>query len=186
MCSPVGHGLAGIALSWRRSRVLHFNPAVWLPSLLGLSVLPDLDFLPGLLVGHPNVYHHGWTHSIVFCAAAAALITAVLSLAGKPGAVKTGAVCLLVLLSHLALDCVSMDRLPPRGLQVLWPFSDRYVISPVALFLDVNKGLDNGTFLLRLATFHNVKTVLVETALLGPLAAWAWFGNRGRKGAVAE
>jgi inner membrane protein len=182
MCSPVGHGLAGVALSWRRSRSLRFNPAVWLPSLWVLSVLPDLDFLPGLLIGHPNVYHHGWTHSIVFCAAAAALITAILALAGKPNVLMTGGVCFIVLLSHLALDCLSMDRLPPRGLQVFWPFSDRYVFSPVAIFLDVNKGLDNGTFLLRLATFHNVKTVLVEMVLLGPPAAWAWFGNRRRKG----
>jgi len=185
MCSPVGHGLAGIALSWRPSRALHFNPRVWLPSLCVLSVLPDLDFLPGFFVGHPNVYHHGWTHSLVFCAVAAALIAAALALAGKSRALMTGGVCLLVLLSHLVLDCLSKDQMPPHGLQVFWPFSDRYVISPVAVFLDVNKGIDNGTFLLRLATFHNVKTVLVETALLGPPAAWAWFGNRKRKSAGA-
>jgi len=181
MCTPVGHGLAGIALSWRGSRRLDFRPAVWMPALCVLSVLPDLDFLPGILIGRPNVFHHGWTHSIVFCLAAAALIAAGLSAAGKPRPAATAGLCLLVLLSHLALDCLSKDRLPPRGLQLFWPFSERYVMSPIAVFLDVNKGVDNGTFLLRLATFHNVKTMLLETVLLGPLAAWAWFGNRRRK-----
>jgi inner membrane protein len=184
MCSPVGHGLAAVALSSRPSRALRFNPAVWLPAMGMLSVLPDLDFLPGLIVGHPNLYHHGWTHSLVFCAGAAAVIAVCLALSGKPYALKAGGVCLLVLISHLVLDCLSKDRMPPYGLKMFWPFSDRYVSSPITVFLDVNKGLDNGTFVLRLFTFHNVRTVLVETCILGPFAAWAWFSGRraGRKG----
>ena len=27
--------------------------------------LPDLDFIPGLLLGKLNAFHHGWTHSFV-------------------------------------------------------------------------------------------------------------------------
>lgn len=184
MCTPLGHGLAGIALTGRRTRPPRFNPVIWIPAMWILSVLPDFDFIPGLLIGRPNVYHHGFMHSIVFCLAVAALITAGLAIAGKSRPAWTGGICLIVLLSHLALDCMSRDSLPPHGLQVFWPFSERYVMSPVAIFLDVNKGVDNGTFLLRLATFHNVKTMALEAALLGPPAAWAWFGNRRRKRAA--
>ena len=177
MCSPVGHGLAATALSLRQSRALPFDPAVWLPALWILSVLPDFDFIPGLVVGHPNIYHHGWTHSITFCAGVAAVIAVSLALSGKRYALKAGGVCLLVLLSHLVLDCLSKDRMPPYGLQVLWPFSERYVTSPVTVFLDINKGLDNRTFVLRLFTFHNARTILVETCILGPLAAWTWYSS---------
>jgi inner membrane protein len=182
MCSPVGHGLAAYTLSWRQSRAMRFNPAVWLPAMWILSLLPDFDFIPGLIVGHPNLYHHGWTHSLVFCAGVAAVIAACLALSGKPYALKAGGVCLLVLISHLALDCLSKDRMPPYGLQVFWPFSDRYVISPVTVFLDVNKGLNNRTFAIRLFTLHNARTILVETCILGPLAAWTWFSSRRRGG----
>ena len=185
MCSPVGHGLAAYAVSWRPSRAQRFNPAVWLPALWILSVLPDFDFLPGLLIGHPNLYHQGWTHSLAFCAGVAALIAAALALSGKPYAMKAGGLCLLVLISHLVLDCLSKDRMPPYGLQVFWPFSRRHVSSPVTFFLDVNKGLSNRTFLLRLFTVHNARTILVETCILGPLAAWTWFSDlrsRGKAG----
>jgi inner membrane protein len=87
-----------------------------------------------------------------------------------------------VLISHLALDCFTHDQAPPYGLQVFWPFSDRYVLSPFTPFLDVNKGADNGTFLLRLFSLHNVKTVFVEILILGPVALWAGLRNRGKFG----
>jgi membrane-bound metal-dependent hydrolase YbcI (DUF457 family) len=182
MCSPVGHGLAAFTVSWRPSRALRFNAAVWLPALCILSVLPDIDFYPGLLIGHPNLYHHGWTHSLFFCGGVAGLIAAFLALARKPGALKAGGLCLLVLISHLVLDCLSKDRTPPYGLQVFWPFSERFVSSPVTLFPDVDKGPDNGTFLLRLFTLHNARTLLVETCILGPFAAWTWFRSRKTAG----
>jgi membrane-bound metal-dependent hydrolase YbcI (DUF457 family) len=182
MCTPIGHGLAAWALTAKGSRSMRLRPIFWLPAMWALSVLPDFDFIPGLLKGHPNIYHHGWTHSIVFCFVMAGLAAAVLALAKAENAVKLGGLVFLALISHIVLDCFSRDQAPPYGLQVLWPFSRKYFLSPFTPFLDVNKGIDNGTFLLRLFTLHNVKTVFVEILILGPIPLWVWLRNKRKIG----
>ena len=48
------------------------------PALLAAAVAlangPDLDFLPGLLLGHPMAYHRGVTHTVLAVAAVACLV----------------------------------------------------------------------------------------------------------------
>jgi membrane-bound metal-dependent hydrolase YbcI (DUF457 family) len=182
MCSPVGHGLAVWAVFAKRSRSLHLKQILWIPAMWTLSVLPDFDFIPGIVTGHPNLYHHGSMHSITFCFGIAGLITAVLSVARKENALKIGGLVLVVLVSHLILDVFSKDQVQPYGLKAFWPFSNRYVISPITLFLDVDRGSDNRTFWLGLFTLHNAKTVLVELLILSPVSLWVWFRNRIRNG----
>ena len=64
---PFGHSLMGYSLyeaipngeksfSWRMLIVY-----------VVVANLPDIDFLPGLIQGNPNKYHHHFTHSITFC-----------------------------------------------------------------------------------------------------------------------
>jgi len=69
MATPVGHMLMGastLALSGpRRARAR----LVALGALVGAA--PDLDFLPGLVLGDPARFHHGPTHSLGFALLAA-------------------------------------------------------------------------------------------------------------------
>jgi membrane-bound metal-dependent hydrolase YbcI (DUF457 family) len=104
------------------------------PALLAAAVLlangPDLDFLPGLIVGHPGAFHRGATHTVAAVAAIALLVALGARLLGRPAlrpALWAGALWM----SHLALDYFTTDARPPYGARFLWPFSDAYYLSPV-------------------------------------------------------
>jgi hypothetical protein len=78
--SPVGHSLTGLALAgltqYLRNRqghawplpALRRGPATSLPllalALAAAACAPDLDFIPGVLVGDPNWLHRGLSHSL--------------------------------------------------------------------------------------------------------------------------
>ena len=66
MPSPVGYSLVGLIIY----RVTNRPRGAWPWQRIGLYTLianaPDLDFLPGLLVGDLSRFHHGPSHSIGF------------------------------------------------------------------------------------------------------------------------
>ena len=74
MATPIGHGLLGVVVYLLGTQ--RGGPARWI-SLLSLTlfaaVAPDLDFLPGLFVGKPALFHQGISHSLIFAIFAAAL-----------------------------------------------------------------------------------------------------------------
>ena len=63
---PVGHSLAGylIYLGAERDTSLYRWKLILL--YVFAANLPDLDILPGFLMGLPNRYHHGISHSLGF------------------------------------------------------------------------------------------------------------------------
>ena len=92
-----------------------------------LACLPDLDYIPGLLVGELNRYHQLWTHSLLFCTVAAAVAARALRRTRlRPPAVFA------IVFSHLLLDLLTEDARPPVGIPLLWPFSSRpFQIAPL-------------------------------------------------------
>ena len=72
---PIGHALAGIAFFQTRPGLFFKNK--WLDAVffVFLANLPDADFLPGLLLGFPNLYHHGIFHSLGAALAVSAAIS---------------------------------------------------------------------------------------------------------------
>ena len=138
MASPVGHSLCGVLLGellrkpgppaeaadGRRAR------AAWIV----LANLPDVDFLVGwIALGDPGALHSGFTHSLLFCLAAAALIGAASRrFAFLPGFWPT----LAIVGSHLVLDSASGHLLmgPGYGVMLFYPFSMDRIHSPIALF----------------------------------------------------
>jgi len=70
---PIGHALAGVVLQQVRPGFFFTNR--WRDALffMLLANLPDADFLPGLLCGRPNLYHHGAFHSLGAALGVAAL-----------------------------------------------------------------------------------------------------------------
>ena len=112
------------------------------PGLLAASVLlangPDLDFVPGILLGHPGVFHRGVTHTVL----AAVVVAAVAALAVRGAGPRrrwaaAGAWAGLVYGSHLLLDFFSVDAVAPYGARFLWPFSDAFYLSPHAFLPEI-------------------------------------------------
>jgi hypothetical protein len=63
-----------------------------------------------------------------------------------------------------------VDDTPPRGLQILWPFSDRWFISGLDLF----RGTARRDLFSAASMRENVLAVVQEIATLGPVALAAW------------
>ena len=186
---PVGHALAGIGLQ-RVWRGLFFRKG-WHDALFCvlLANLPDADFLPGLLLGRPNLYHHGAFHSLGAALAVALLAAGLFRLTGRRAVPARrrlwpmAAAACLILPSHLLLDCFAVDHVPPFGLPLLWPVSGRYFIASRPIFLDVTRSADAGDFFISILSRHNLAAALREAALVGGaafcLALWrAWRDRR--------
>lgn len=144
MASPVAHSLVGIALTaawWLpkggglRGLVHHVarHPGVWFAGIL-LASLPDIDYLPGILAGDLNAYHHLATHSILWLALVAG--GGLLLLAGFTGTVRgrMAGWVIACLGSHLLLDMLTADGRPPYGIPLAWPVSDAAFRFPVEVF----------------------------------------------------
>jgi membrane-bound metal-dependent hydrolase YbcI (DUF457 family) len=104
------------------------------PGLLAAAVLlangPDLDFVPGILLGHPGAFHRGITHTVLAVVVVAAAVALGARLAGRRGWRAAAAWAGAVYASHLVLDFFTVDAVPPYGARFLWPFSDAYYLSP--------------------------------------------------------
>ena len=119
-----------------------FRPAgshrPWL--LAGAVVLanaPDLDFLPGLAIGDPTAFHRGVTHTLGAAAllGAAAWLLARWRRAERPW--WWAAFVLAAYGSHLVVDWMTVDAIPPFGIQLLWPLDGRWLHAPFALFGEI-------------------------------------------------
>jgi len=108
-----------------------------LTAAVALTNAPDLDFLPGLLVGEPGAYHRGVTHTLgaVVLAALIALVVARRRRHWRPWTV--GAWVGAVWASHLLLDLITTDVVAPYGGRFLWPLSKAYFIAPVTLLPEI-------------------------------------------------
>jgi membrane-bound metal-dependent hydrolase YbcI (DUF457 family) len=123
MPSPVGHALAGATIAWG---ITPGRPLVALVCA-GLAAAPDLDLV--VPQGHRMA-----SHSV----AAVAVVTIVTIMVTRQVTSRrcwpVVVACAAAYSSHLLLDWLAIDPSPPRGLQLLWPFTDRWYISGLDLF----------------------------------------------------
>jgi len=173
MASPVGHGLMGVALYTatvpRRSLLKGW---AWLALCVGVSVLPDLDYIIPAAVGRidwAHELHRSFTHTVFFALGvalvwfAAARLVSPRSKAARPGVAAMVLVCLLV---HLALDVLNQDTRAPYGISPFWPAWGKYFHWPIALLPRVEK-----LTYADIVSVHNVKVALTEIAVFGTLIA---------------
>jgi membrane-bound metal-dependent hydrolase YbcI (DUF457 family) len=168
MPSPVAHTLFGLTcVHLLRAGLPGAGPGAVIPTGLALlaSLAPDLDFIPGIILGEPSRFHQTLSHSLGG-SLALALGLGVAARIGFPDGRgwRRGVLLLLFILGHLFLDFFTQDGRPPAGFPLLWPFSDRLLTSPVPVF----------PYLIRdpaLPGFwsHNLAALLLETLLLFPL-----------------
>jgi membrane-bound metal-dependent hydrolase YbcI (DUF457 family) len=74
------------------------------------------------------------------------------------------AVLFVALASHLFADIFSDDGNPPYGIMALWPFTDRFYISPTSVFWSLRKATWNDVF-----QWYNVRAALFESLILVPI-----------------
>ena len=176
MPSPVGHILLAFTISGVPKSGVVFTR--WWPVLvLFAAIAPDLDFLPGIIVGDPNRFHHGPTHSIT----AAVVFTVVIALLFRSLSKAQMLVLFLVYAGHVLADTLARDLGAPYGVPLFWPFDSHYYIAPVTLFSNFSHGTHNdglSSVIQDIFSVHNLWTVTIEIAILGPLL---WLTERYRR-----
>lgn len=189
MASPIGHALLGLAVSRGveapgglpasggrgagRPSTLRSSPPWLLPALAALAaVAPDLDFLPGILLGDPNRFHQLRSHTLL----AAALAGLAAGLGARAlrvrAAVRIGSVVALGYASHLLLDVFTHDPRAPVGIPALWPLSTEFVHAPWSVFRGIRHGVPGqglGTMLGELFSLHNLVAVGIEVGVTLPV-----------------
>jgi membrane-bound metal-dependent hydrolase YbcI (DUF457 family) len=179
---PVGHSLAGYLIYLGAERNVSLRR--WKIILLYILAanLPDLDILPGFLVGLPNLYHHGISHSLGLAILMGLVVLLYRAWQGKRDLLRAFGIATGLYLSHVLLDCLIVDTTAPFGVQLLWPLSNRYVISPLLIFPTVYKANTSGIFLSSLIHPGNLKLIGVELLYFMPLVAVAQVWLRCKRG----
>ena len=181
MPSPIGHSLAGCAIYAGTNDNYTIS---WKTLFLYILVanLPDFDFIPGFLLGAPNSFHRGVSHSLGF----AFLFGIVLGLLVARNTTtqrffKNMIIFSGLYFSHIFLDLFSMDTSIPIGEKLFWPVSNEYFSAPFHFFLDIKRKVSsNYEFIATLFSFHNFLAILIEIAVLIPVLALVSFRKRRR------
>ena len=184
MATPVAHSLLAIAVV--QGVRPGFSPRLW-PRLwpwwllaVFLACAPDLDFLPGMLIGDANRFHQGPSHSLAAAAMAGTLVFMVARWLGGP-ALRLAILGFLSYASHLLLDVFTEDRRAPLGIPLFWPFSSEAYQAPWPLFGGVKHGVPGdslSTVLGHVFSLANAATVAVEAVLLAPVLLASWLISR--------
>jgi membrane-bound metal-dependent hydrolase YbcI (DUF457 family) len=149
---------------------------------MALAALPDADLL---IPGFHRTATHSVTATLLVIIVAVAVTGWVISRRGpatnlddqlRPRLSNTGYVWRVALIcgiahaSHLLTDWLGTDLSAPSGIQLLWPFDDRWFISGWNLFprIERRQMFNTATILL------NLKAALWEIAALVPVVFAAW------------
>jgi hypothetical protein len=136
-----------------------------------VAALPDIDLLARTL--HRSATHSLFSGVVVFIIAAA--VTRWVIPAAAPFSIA--AICCTAWLSHGLLDWMGTDTNPPRGIQWLWPFSERWFISGWDLFPPTERR-DPWSWP---TMVKNAKAAAFEAASMGAVAAVAWWVSGRRR-----
>ena len=181
MPSPIGHALGGVAIAWTASLGEPPDPTGrtlsdrWLPIYMGLAAAPDLDLL---VHGTHRTATHSVTAMLLVTIVAAAVTGQVTPLRASRVAGharwRIALLCGLSYGSHLLLDWLGVDNYPPRGIELLWPFSDRWFISDLDLFRQTARQ----DFLTAPIIRQNLLAIAQECLILLPILAVIWWARR--------
>jgi membrane-bound metal-dependent hydrolase YbcI (DUF457 family) len=172
--TPVAHSLAGAGIFLATgTRSPRRDGWLFVFSVIAACV-PDIDFGISFLAGQN--YHHYFTHSVGFNMIFAAASYGAARLWRRERPLRDAAILSSAYLSHLLLDMLSKDTAAPFGIELFWPLSSDFYISPVLVFDDIWRGT-----LAKLFGLHNWLAVAREVAIVGPFVAGIWWW-RTRKG----
>ncbi len=176
MASPVGHSLVAVSIvmAWQE-RFHHRQTVAWclrhrwtLLAAVFLANVPDLDYVPGMIIGDLNAFHQGITHSLGFVGA----FWIILMVAGRLCGMnlrRWALLSALLLVSHLVVDILTADGRAPYGIMLFWPLSEMRVHSPVTIFPMYSKAQLSNLWDLR-----NLSSLAQEIACSGALLLAVW------------
>lgn len=172
MATPLGHSLAGYAVfAFFVSKQTSKRTDLKVLCLL-LAIAPDLDFLPGLLMGSPALYHQGVTHSLGFGLMFSMGIAWVWSLRGGEFSNIIGLFSVSYI-SHLILDFFGPDGRLPYGIPLFWPLSGEYFISPIRMFWGMHHVGSTHASILEwingIFSLYNLQVIAFEIVVITPL-----------------
>ncbi|MFC1664097.1 metal-dependent hydrolase [Pseudomonadota bacterium] len=170
MPTPIGHTLFGLTLLKLSPASTKSNSLKSFLLVLIAANAPDLDFIPGILVGDFNRYHQQYSHSLIF-AAAFALLFFVLFFYQRQQRLKISLLAGTLYSSHLLLDLITYDGAEPFGIPLLWPFSSQLFHSPYTLFggiLHGQFGDDFITAIQNIVQWSNLKVIAIELVVTLP------------------
>jgi len=181
MPTPIGHSLITTtifsAINRKKLELSWFDYLVF----LFIGIFPDLDFIPGLILGTPSRFHHGFTHSLFFGIIIGTIAGLIYCKMKRASWLRYSLIFTGVYFAHLLTDSLSVDTSYPYGAQLFWPFWKGYVLSPVTLFLDVYRSSNSADFFISLFNWHNLKTIIVEIFICVPILVLIHFKNIIRK-----
>jgi inner membrane protein len=172
MPSPVGHSLMGYVIYGATGLTGDRN---WTVSMLYLFAAnaPDLDFLPGLVIGNLSKYHHGPSHSVGF-----AILFGIVASLFFSRRLYTFIIASSLYFSHVVLDYLIQDPSPPHGVPLLWPLTYEYYMAPFAFFPRFDYlASSTDSMVAAIFTLHNLTTIAIEIALLCPLLVLVGVGQ---------
>jgi inner membrane protein len=178
MPSPVGHSLSGLVVYLALGDRVKRTPLIILFFIL-ISNLPDFDFLPGLLVGVPGLFHRGVSHSICMGMLIGILVGAIYKKYPGGDFFRAALIGFILYSIHNVLDLFSISLKGPSGFQLLWPFSDHYFLSKIGVFMNVTYSFSTHDFYQSLFTPHNLRAIINEFLLFLPGILFFW-GIRSR------
>lgn len=169
MPSPVAHSLMGYAiylLSQMRAAAVKWPRVV---IFVLAANIPDIDFLPGIMMGDLRRFHHGISHSIAFSLVFALLVGTFCHMTKMIRFKKGFTLAFVLYFSHIVLDYFVLS--PGRGVPFFWPFSDKEFMVDVIIFPTFDY-LSHGT--VTIFSLHNVHTMIIEALILIPLVVFAY------------
>jgi len=134
-----------------------------------LAIAPDGDLFLSA--------HRTMTHS-AGAVVAAGLVAAAIARWRRWPIGASVAIAAVAVGSHVVLDWLGKDSSAPIGIMALWPFSQTYFSSGLDLFMDVSRRY----WLYDEFVVHNSRAAARELALIGPIAAAAWYWRRRSSG----
>lgn len=176
MPSPVGHILSGAALYLAGASPQNRSNATLAVTLAG-SIVPDFDFLPGIIIGEPAAFHHGVSHSLAFALLFGAVLVVCFRYYGqKKIATRAALLGGLAYAFHIVLDAVSAYQAVP----MMWPLSNVRIGINLDLFGHFHhSGLERGIW--SVVRWDNLPAVTREFTTLGiPVLLLFLWRKKGR------
>jgi len=179
MPSPLGHGLAGLAIGlavepsvpeFARSTTRRLSKYAIFGAVV--AALPDADLLIAQM-------HRSVSHSVGATALLMIIVAAVTR--WVTGRVQWRWVLLAgaAHASHILMDWMGTDPYAPPGLEALWPFSHRFYISGWDIFPPTERRVFwPGAF------WINARAFIVEVGVMGPIAVIVFLAKRTRRSRV--
>ena len=180
MPSPVGHAIVGATIAWLAKP--DESPTAGSSAdgrLQAMKALKTTTVAAAFLAAAPDLdLIFPWTHRTASHSVTAVAVVCLLAiLATRVTGQVTGwsarrlvVLCTVAYASHLVLDWMAVDDTPPRGIQMLWPFSQAWFISGWDLF----RGTARLGVFTAAAMRQNVLAVIQETVMLAPIAWLVW------------